>query len=306
MEPIRLWFFGTSDFAVPIFERLANDSRFTITAVVTQPDRPVGRKAILTAPPIKTAAQAHTIPVFQFEQVKSDDAFAQLKEQPVDLAIVASFGQIIPQRVLDLSPHGFINVHASVLPFYRGASPITAAIKNGDAETGITIMLMDARMDHGPILAIEREPITENDTTETLSARLAKRGAALLLETVFRYLDGDLKPQEQDHARATTVKLLRREDGLIDWTQPAEAIERTVRAYDPWPGTYTIVDGKRLKILQTAVGPQTDRTPGTFFLNENRLTVACGERSSLLIQKLQPEGKPVMDDIAYLRGHRLG
>ncbi|MFA6429006.1 MAG: methionyl-tRNA formyltransferase [Patescibacteria group bacterium] len=304
MTQTRVLFFGTSDFAVPALERLAQDPSFSVIGVVTQPDRPVGRKAILTAPPIKHTAERLQIPVFQFEKVKSDEAFDALKSLNFDLAVVASFGQIIPQRVLDLAPRGFINIHGSILPKYRGASPIAGAIKAGETETGITIMLMDALMDHGPILAIARETIQPDDTTTTLSARLAQIGAETLIKTVVTFLSGDLKPQEQDHASATSVKLLKREDGLIDWTQNATSIERTVRAYDPWPGTYTIVEGKRLKILSSTVSSTTDRPVGSFFLADGQLAVACGEGTSLVITRVQPEGKAPMSGVDFVRGHQ--
>lgn len=305
MNTIGLVFFGTSDFAVPILERLAADGRFEVRAVVTQPDRPVGRKAVLTEPPAKIAAKQLGLTVLQFEQVKSDEAYEALKAVPMDAAAVASFGQIIPQRVLDLAPKGFINVHASILPAYRGASPIAAAIKNGDSETGVTIMLMDALMDHGPALSVAKEPVNAEDTAMTLSARLSRLGADLLPDTIVGYIEGMIKPQEQEHEKATKVKLLTREDGLIDWTQTADAIERMIRAYDPWPGAYTMVDGKRLKILKARLGQATTERSVSFYkTNDGQLAAACGGGTSLVIDRIQPEGKPAMSGQAYANGRR--
>jgi len=305
MNTIGLVFFGTSDFAVPILERLAADGRFEVRAVVTQPDRPVGRKAVLTEPPAKIAAKQLGLTVLQFEQVKSDEAYEALKAVPMDAAAVASFGQIIPQRVLDLAPKGFINVHASILPAYRGASPIAAAIKNGDSETGVTIMLMDALMDHGPALSVAKEPVNAEDTAMTLSARLSRLGADLLPDTIVGYIEGMIKPQEQEHEKATKVKLLTREDGLIDWTQTADAIERMIRAYDPWPGAYTMVDGKRLKILKARLGQAATEQPGSFYkTNDGQPAVACGNGTSLVLDQVQPEGKPAMSGRAYANGRR--
>ena len=295
---IRVLFFGTSDFAVPSLEALAQDERFTVVAVVTQPDRAVGRHAKVTEPPIKIAAEKFGIPVLQFERVKSDEAFAQLMTFPADVGVVISFGQIIPDRILNLSVHGCINVHGSLLPKYRGASPIQAAIKNGDAETGITIMKMDAQMDHGPLLTIARESIRADDTGESLHDRLALLGAKTLPDAIVSYLSNMTEPVEQDHTKATYVKLLTREDGLIDWTLPAKDIEQTVRAYHPWPGTYTIEDGKRLKILSVSLPSLSSPSSSLFPIR------SCGDGRLLQLLRVQPEGKPPMDGDAYLRGRQ--
>lgn len=290
---IRTIFFGTSSFAVPSLKRLAKDERFQIVAVVTQPDRPVGRHAESKTSPVKKTALALGLNVLQFEKVKGDEAFEILNKIPADVAVVASFGQIIPQRLLDLYPNGMVNVHGSILPKYRGASPIAAAIREGETETGVTIMRMDALLDHGPILAIAKEPIRSDDTSATLHDRLAELGSRVLPDALADFVNGKIKPQEQDHAQATSVKLLSREDGLIDWKKSCAVIERLIRAYDPWPGTYTIVDGKRLKILQAEIG------------DDNGYPVKkCGDGKTLRLLRVQLEGKPVMDGKDFLRGYK--
>ncbi|MDO8617538.1 MAG: methionyl-tRNA formyltransferase [Candidatus Uhrbacteria bacterium] len=299
---IRLVFYGTSDFSVPLLECLAKDTRFEVLTVITQPDRPVGRHAISVTSPAKQAANRLGIPVRQFDKIKSDEAFGELKKLSADAAIVASFGQIIPENVLNLYPHGMINVHGSLLPKYRGASPIASAIKNGDETTGITIIKMDAALDHGPTLAFVTEPIRSDDTNATLSSRLSRLSANLLPDILFKYLNGNLKPIEQNHAAATTVTLLSREDGMLDWNQSADELERTVRAFDPWPGTFIMIDGKRLKILRAAVGSKTELLPNTPCIIDGEPAVACGQKTSLILKRVQPEGKTPMEGKEFLRG----
>ncbi len=290
---LRIVFYGTSSFSLPTLRALAQDSRIQVVGVVTQPDRPVGRHGTITAPPVKQLALSLNLPVFQFEQVKSDEAYEQLKTLGADVAIVASFGQIISQRVLDLYPRGVLNVHPSLLPAYRGAIPLTAAIRDGLTETGITIMLMDAQMDHGPILSQRPSAVFPDDTTETLSDRLAEQSAPQLVEALHNYLAGNLQPREQDHARATFVKLLSREDGKLDLAKSATELERLVRAYTPWPGTTLEYQGKRLKVIQAHIGTQT---------HEPGLSVTCQDGSILVLDEVQPEGKKPMSGEAYKNG----
>ncbi len=291
----RVVFYGTSLFSLPSLEALALDPTLSIVGVVTQPDRPAGRQGTLTAPPVKVTAERLGLPVFQFEQVKSDEAYEVLKTLQADVAVVASFGQIISQRVLDLYPRGVLNVHPSLLPAYRGAVPMNAAIRDGLTETGITIMLMDALMDHGPILAQMKTEIFPTDTTETLSERLSKTSASFLVQTLHAFLEGAVTPQEQDHAAATFVKLLSREDGKIDLSKSAIEIERLVRAYTPWPGTSIEYKGKKLKVLKVHVGTE---------LKTDELAVACDDGSILVLDEVQPEGKKPMPGKAFLRGLR--
>jgi methionyl-tRNA formyltransferase len=310
---ISIVFYGTSEFAVPSLKALLGDregtlgagSRFKIVSVVTQPDRPVGRHATLQKSPVKLAAEHFGIPVLQFDDVKSDEAFEKLKALKADVAVVASFGQIIPQRVLDLYKHGMVNVHSSLLPKYRGASPIQAAIANGDKETGVSIMLIDAKMDHGPILDKWTTMIEPTDTTGTLTTKLADLGADLLARTLPDYIDGLIKPVEQDHAQATMVNLLKREDGrLHPETKSAEELERLVRANDPWPGTFIEVEGERLKILASQIDGATDLKPGTRYKVDEMPALACADGVGLILNTVQPEGKPPLEGAAFLRGSR--
>lgn len=293
---IRVVFYGTSAFVAPCLEALVQDPLLTVVGVVTQPDRPAGRSGTLTAPPMKVLAERLKLPVFQFEQVKSDEAYSQLVTLNADVAVVASFGQIISQRVLDLYPRGVLNVHPSLLPVYRGAIPMTAAIRDGLTETGNTVMLMDAQMDHGPILSQTITKLDPSETTGSLSDRMFKEAAAQLIETLHAYVDGTLSPIEQDHSKATFVKLLSREDGKLDpATQSAEQMERLVRAYTPWPGTTIEYKSKRLKVLKAHVVPQQ---------NSNELQVSCFDGSILTLDEIQPEGKKPMSGESFLRGLR--
>lgn len=310
---IYIVFFGTSEFAVPSLKALVGErentlgagTRFKVVAVVTQPDRAVGRHAEITKSPLKLAAEHFGIPVFQFEQVKSDEAFEKLSTIKADVAVVASFGQIIPQRVLDLYKHGMVNVHSSLLPKYRGASPIQAAIANGDEETGVTIMLIDSKMDHGPILDMWPTKIEPKETTAMLTPRLAELGAELLARTLPDYIDGKIQPMEQDHDKATMVKLLSREDGRLDAVaKSAEELERLVRANDPWPGTFIEIDGKRLKVLASEVDGATDEPAGTRYQVDGMPAIASADGVGLILTTVQPEGKPPLEGAAFLRGAR--
>lgn len=300
----RALFFGTADFSVPLIEQLAHDTRFELIGVVTQPDRPAGRKGDLAAPATKQAAEILHIPVFQFESVKPSAVIEQLTALKPDVIVVASFGQIMPQALLDIAPKGAINFHWSLLPKYRGASPIQGAIMNGDTEIGATVMLMDAKMDHGDMLAILKEQVLPEDTADSLYHRLGKLGAPLLANSIIDYLEGRLASQPQDHAQASFVKLLAREDGHLDTSKTAEQLERQVRALDPWPGTYFLLEGKRLKVLKAALGPTSDLPPGTTFQVNNLPAVTCSNQTSLLLTRVQPEGKPAMDGSAFARGRQ--
>lgn len=289
-------FFGTSAFAVPLLESLAQDSRFSILAVVTQPDRPVGRHAVLTAPPVKQTALRLNLPVLQFEKVKSDEAYEALSKFKAETAVVASFGQIIPKRLLEAYPKGMVNAHASILPELRGASPIAAAIAQGKNKTGVSIMQMDELMDHGPVLKIFEEDIRPEDTTLSLENRLAELAAESMPRVLAEYLDGKLLGEEQNHANATKVKLLSREDGRLEPAeQTAIEMERLVRAYTPWPGTYIEMNGKRLKILEAKLGSL-----------EGYPTVIGSDGQVLSLTRVQPEGKQNMDGADYLRGNCRG
>ena len=299
----RILFFGTSEFAVPSLRALAHDARFEVVGVITQPDRPVGRHATLTPPPVKVAALELGLPVTQFERVRSAEALAFVQTSNADASVVVSFGQIIPQSILDATRFGAINIHGSLLPKYRGSSPIHAAIREGDETTGVTIMVMDAQLDHGPILALQETTIRPTDTTQELHDRLAERGAALLPDTLIGYFEGRIVPQEQDHLQATSVKMLSREDGRLDPAQQtAIQMERLVRANTPWPGTYVEVGGKRIKALRAMLG-ETHDVVGKLVTQHGLPGLVCADGKVLLLQEVQPDGKKPMSGEAYLQGY---
>ena len=308
----KIVFFGTSDFAVPVLQRLAADGDFSILEVVTQPDRPVGRKKILTAPAVKRAAETLSLPVYQPESVRGEEALAHFKKLGADAFVVVSYGKILPKALLEIPSFGGVNVHASILPDYRGASPISAAIAAGEKETGVTIMVMDEKMDEGPILDVARMPISDEDTTETLLTKLSKLGADLIVPTLKAYFSGTLVPKAQDHSKASYSGILSREDGRIDWSKSAEELERFVRAMQPWPEAFTVWTRKdkpvKLTIKKTAVlHPTTPcdahgKTSVICKLADGTVGVNCGKGSLQLIS-IQPEGKSEMDAKAFVNGH---
>ncbi|MFH1392873.1 MAG: methionyl-tRNA formyltransferase [Patescibacteria group bacterium] len=267
---MKIVFMGTPEFSVTILEALL-DSNYEIVAVITNPDAPVGRKQILTPSPVKILAEKNKIPVIQPEKMRDN----------IDLAIVAAYGKIIPKNILDVPRFGTINVHPSFLPKYRGASPIQNAILNGDKKTGVTIMKLDEEMDHGPILANSELLIANSDTYESLSQKLAIAGAELLIKTIPDYVSGKIKPVEQKHSEATYTKIIKKEDGKINWSKSASETERMIRAFYPWPTAWTIWDGKILKILEAKI-----------------------RNGSLEIKKLQLEGGKILPIKEFLNGHK--
>ncbi|MDO8463303.1 MAG: methionyl-tRNA formyltransferase [bacterium] len=285
-------FLGTSDFSLPSLEMLAGGGVCELLGVVTQSDKPAGRGHRETAPPVARWAREHGLRVWQPE---TKGALTEIiRELAPDVVVVVAYGRLIASDALDIPPHGYVNLHPSLLPRWRGPSPIVAAIAAGDRETGVTVMRIDAQMDHGPILAQEATPLPADATRSQMEERLAKQGAKLLLSSLTAYLNGTLTPVPQDDARATTCPLLSREDGHINWSESATVIERKVRAYEGWPGTWvTEPSDKRLKVLATHVA--TSASPGT-------LSVICGDGQVLILDRVQPEGKPPMRGDDFLRG----
>lgn len=290
-------FMGTPDFAVPTLQALI--AHHTVLGVITQPDRPAGRKGQLKQPPVKQLAQQHNIPVFQPEKLRRKASQQALLEwQPVvpDVYVVAAFGQILPQSVLDIPHQGSINVHGSLLPRWRGAAPINAAIRAGDSETGITIMVMDAGLDTGPMLSKRAIPIAPDETAQTLHDKMAQLGADLLIDTLPGYLSGEVQPQVQDDALATYAPQIKKEEGAIDWAQAAASIERLVRAFTPWPGTYTFWGGKQLKIHAGRVQAGSAQ-PGQVLEQGGALCIGTGD-GLYCPTEVQLEGKkraPIAD-----------
>lgn len=299
---------GTPEFAVPSLNRLV-EAGVEVLAVVTQPDRPSGRGGKPTPPPIKVAATRLGLDVLQPPTLRSSEVVARLRSLQPDAIVVAAFGQILRRVVLDLPPLGCVNVHPSLLPKLRGASPIQAAIRDGLVETGVSIMLMDERLDAGPILAQQTAPVLPDDTGATLGERLADVGANLLVETLVRLRRGDVVPRPQDDAAATYCKPLRKDDGDLDWSAPSTVLARACRAYTPWPGCYSYWDGRPVRLL--SVEPRSEWTggaaPGTVLgLSEPGskaplLAVATGQ-GALVVRELQLPGKRPLAAAAFLRG----
>jgi methionyl-tRNA formyltransferase len=248
---MSLVFIGTPAFAVPSLHALARNDH-SIAAVITQPDRPAGRHNTPRPPPVKAAALELGLPVLQPPNLRDSDTLARLRELSPEVIVVVAYGQILRQGVLDIPARGVLNVHPSLLPRWRGASPIPAAILAGDERTGVTIMLMDAGMDSGPVLTEREMAIGESDTTASLSDKLSQAGAELLVETLPSWLAGKIGPRPQDESQATICPLLRKEDGAIDWTLPALEIWRRVRAYNPWPGAFSSLDGDAIRIWRAS------------------------------------------------------
>jgi methionyl-tRNA formyltransferase len=256
----KIVFMGTPDFAVPTLRALIE--HHTVTAVVTQPDRPAGRGGEVQMSPIKKVALAHDIPVLQPEKIRRKASVEALRGYEADAYVVAAFGQILPQEVLDIPPYGSINIHASLLPRWRGAAPIQAAIRAGDDETGVTIMKMDAGLDTGPMLSKGVVPIMRNETSQSLHDKLATLGADLLISTLPGYFSGAIQPQPQPETGVTFAPRIEKEEGRIDWTQDAVGIDRLVRAFTPWPGTFTDWNGKMLKVISGNAVSTGEDEPG--------------------------------------------
>jgi len=304
MMPIQVVFFGSPLFAVPILKAL--NSKYKVVGVVSQPDRPSGRGRKITSPPIKILTQEFNLPVIQPESLRNKEVLAQLKEWEPDLIVVAAYGQILKPEILNLPEYGCINVHASLLPRWRGAAPIQAAILHGDQTTGITIMLMDPGMDTGPILSQEVIPVKSTDTADTLSNRLSNLGANLLLETIPKYLSASIKPIPQDEKLVTYARLIKKEEGNLDFNKSAIFLERQIRAYNPWPGTFTRWRGKILKIHTATVyhspGNSSDTLlPGTRMIHSNFPAIITSN-GILVLKEVQPEGKKPMAGDIFLRG----
>jgi len=300
---------GTPEFAAVILRRLLQrPDLVNVAAVVTQPDQAVGRGRRVVPLPVKLQAEAAGIEVIQPPSVRRGRFAERLQHLGPDLLIVAAYGRILPPEILAISPHGALNVHASLLPRYRGASPISAAILAGEDLTGVSVMLMNEAMDAGPLLASAKRTISPNDTTESLTKALSELGAELLVTILPRWLDGALMPEPQDNAQANYCRPLRRDDGRIDWRVHAVHLARQVRAMFPWPGTYTYWGKRQLKVLAAHAedsGPAVPdgHVPGTVVEEKSGLAIVCGE-GMLVIDRLQLEGKRGMDSSDFLRGQR--
>jgi len=292
---------GSPDFAAQILAGLATN--YSIVGVFTQPDRESGRGKILTPPPVKKIASALKIPVYQPQKIKSPEAFADLAALEPDVIVVAAYGQILRQNVLDMPKFGCINVHASYLPRWRGAAPIQAAILAGDEYSGVSVMKMDAGIDTGPVFAQEKVDLDAQETANTLERKLAILGSDLLFRTLPQYLDGNLNPKPQPNEGSTYAGMLTKQDGLLDFSKPAVELERKIRAYDDWPGTYTMLNGQILKIRRSRVIENSGMATSERGSLEGFPAVGTGE-GVLVLLEVQPAGKKWMSGVDFLRGYQ--
>jgi methionyl-tRNA formyltransferase len=297
---IRIIFMGSPDFALPSLSALA--AKYEIVGVVTQPDRASGRGRELKSPPVKTLALELNIPIIQPQKLREPEAMQQLQAWKPDLIIVAAFGQILKKDVLDLPKYGCVNVHASLLPRWRGAAPINAAILAGDEETGVTIMKMDVGLDTGPMLSKRTIRIKPDDTAGSVTQALSTLGADLLLETLPDTISGMITPQPQPEEGATYAPMLKKEDGLLDFTKPAVELERRVRAMNPWPGAFMVLDGAVLKIHHAHV-EAGNASAGKRLIVQNQPAVGAGG-GVLILDEVQPPGKKPMSGKSFLAGAR--
>jgi len=304
---MKIIFIGTPEFGAIILEKLVKSTNKPFL-VISAPDKAVGRKQIITPPPVAILAKEHKIPVVQPERIK--DFSNEIKRLSPDLIILAAYGQIIPENILVAPKYGSINVHPSLLPLWRGPSPIQHAILNGDKKTGVTIMKMTKEMDAGPILFQEEIEMTGEEYFQELHDKLAKLGAELLNETIFKIFSGKISLRPQDDSKATYSKILKKEDGKIDWQKPTQVLERQIRAFSDWPGSYTIFNNrtksKKIKILNAQVYKSPDKNEypigKVLIVPQNEIGVQCG-KDFLAIKRLQMEGKKEMAAEDFLRGY---
>lgn len=300
-------FMGTPDFAVPPLHALI-EAGYEVAAVVTQPDKPKGRGKTLLPTPVKEEALMHEIPVYQPQRVRKNPEFLEtLKEIDPDIIIVAAFGQIIPKEILELPKFGCINIHASLLPKYRGAAPIQQAVIDGEKESGVTIMQMGEGLDTGDMISKIIIPLAQDETGGSLFGKLAQAGAELLIKTLPSIEQGTAEREKQPEESPTPyAAMITKQMGLMNFSKPAEELERLVRGMNPWPSVYTFINGKTLKVWKCKVsGEQTDAIPGTVFLTDKEgIHVAC-EKGTLILTEVQLEGKKRMDTEAFLRGYHI-
>ena len=304
--PLRIVFCGTSDFALPSLRHLAAQPDFQIVGVVTQPDRPRGRGQATASPPVKDAAVAAGLAVYQPQKIKSDEALEYFKRVAPDVVAIIAYGQIIPQHLIEIPRLGWINLHGSLLPKYRGAAPVHRAILNGETRTGLTTMRIDAGLDTGPMLLKYESEIGPDETAPELYARLAEAGAPLLAETLRGIERGTLTPAPQDNSQATFAPPLKKEEGRIDWSLPVQKIYNRIRALQPWPGTFTSFRGKNCAIWgRPADLAPSQQPPGAIALRGDNVIVACGEGSALRIEFVQLEGRKRITGREFANGARL-
>ncbi|MGB0757039.1 MAG: methionyl-tRNA formyltransferase [Patescibacteria group bacterium] len=301
-KSLSIIFFGSPEFALPSFNALL-DSQYEVAAVVTQPDKPKGRGKHITPTPVAHVAQKKNIPVIKSSKI-TPDVLEKIKSYNCPLGVVVAYGALLPQELLDIFPMGVLNIHPSLLPKYRGASPLQGPILAGDKKTGVSIMLLDSGLDSGPILLQESIQIEPHDTVKTIHNVLAKKGALLLLQAIDGLVDGTLVSQDQDHEKATFTKKIKKQDGEIDWTKGAENIDRHIRAYTGWPGAYTKWKGLQCVIHKAHIAEVNPvESPGTVFIYQNDVCIATSN-GALVIDEMQLQNKQKNAPSAFIKGHQ--
>jgi methionyl-tRNA formyltransferase len=299
-------FMGTPEIAAVTLKELLQGPD-PVVGVVTRPDRPAGRGQKTISSPVRGVAESHDVPVVAPEKIRDPSLLATLNDWNAQIIVVVAFGRILPATILELAPHGCVNVHYSLLPKYRGAAPAAWTIINGEEKGGVTTMRLEQKMDAGPIYLQEEIAVTPDETTASLQDKLTPVGARLLLETIRRLKDGTLAPQTQDEAKATFAPMIKKEDGLIDWSRPAAEIERRVRGFTPWPSAYTHLRGKLMKVHRTKVIATTERgNPGEIIRADgNGFWVATGS-GALSLEEVQLENRKRLLGVEFLKGARIG
>ena len=301
---MRIVFMGTPEFSVPTLKALI-ESRHQVVGVFTQPDKAVGRKQILTAPPVKVCAEEYSIPVFQPQSLRTAEAFEIVKSLKPDIIVVVAYGKILPENILNLPKYRCINGHASLLPRHRGASPIQWSIVCGDKKTGITTMLMEKGLDTGDMLLKAETEIGENETAGELHDRLSVIGASLMLETLEKLEKGEITPEKQDDALSNYAPIIEKQMGHLDFKKTAEHTRNLIRGFNPWPCAYFMLDGKRVKVFSADIGGKTTKPAGEIICSMGSLEIACAENTSIILTEIQPEGSKRMSAQDYLKGHAV-
>lgn len=304
---MNVLFFGSPQFALPTLQSLINAEDIHVEAVVTQPDKPAGRGKLLTPPPVKKVAEKHGIVVHQPRSIRKKRFTEWCRAFDADYFVVVAYGKILPKKVLEIPKYGCVNLHASLLPKYRGAAPIAWALVEGETVTGISTMLMDEGMDTGPVLLEEKISIGDRETTDQMSVRMAERGGPLVLKTLRDYMNNQIKPHQQDHAAATHAPLISKEDGKIDWNLSAKEIENRWRGFTPWPGIYAQFRNEIIKLKEviTRDGIVPDAIPGSIMIESGQLMVVCGNGTILEILKAQLPGKKPLPATDLINGARI-
>ena len=311
MPPLRIVFCGTPAFALPTLRELLAESEFKVEGVVTQPDRPRGRGQETSSSPVKDAAVAAGIPVYQPQKIRAEEAYEYFRNTTPDVIVIIAYGQIIPARLIAIPRLGWINLHGSLLPKYRGAAPIHWAIARGETRTGLTTMQIDAGLDTGPMLLKHETEIAPEEAAPQLSLRLAAAGAVLMTETLRRLLRGTITPTPQDNSQATLAPPLKKEDGRIDWSLPAQKIFNRIRGFQPWPGAFSTFRGKQCALWgkpvpsETTARPSSLPAPSTIRLSSSEVDVACGEHTTLRLEFVQLEGRKRIVAREFANGARL-